>query len=472
MKTHLGQLSSLICLAFAACGSDPAARPDAGGDAAAPDAAMTAFTPPIPFAIPLSAAGPDQLQSAVAAPGGAFYAAGFAAATLTGARLVTVVKYSATGLDATFGTAGVVTTAIDFKGGAGEVVLATQPDGKLVVSATVASPIDPADRDVAVVRLLATGALDKTFGVDGVASIDLNAAVGNGAALVGLDVSRGLAASADAIYLHAASRGLGTAAAGGPRLDTDFTVVKLTAGGAIDPTFGTNGQFRLDLGESNANPRAIKLLADGTLLASGYANSPGLGTTQVVLYKLTPAGALEPGFAQGGLFHDTILAVQTEIYGFAVHGDKLVTAGYGRNTGVANDYVSLRFDVTTGARDLTWGGAANGAVLLDPSGAMLGSNCRNAVALPGGKTLLIGSTGPANLPTQDAVLAVLDASGKLDASYGGASHRMMLGKNGNDQFWGGAVSGDQVSVVGYQGGGQAQTEASNDDTYASVFAVR
>jgi uncharacterized delta-60 repeat protein len=277
--------------------------------------------------------------------------------------------------------------------------------------------------------------------------------------------------NASGIFVHAASRGLGNAAAGGLRLDTDFTVVKLTSTGAVDTTFGTDGQFRLDILESPAAPRGIRALDDGTLLASGYASDSGVGTTQPVLYKLTAAGALDTTFDGGGVFHDIVLAVQTEIYNFAIHGTKVVTAGYGRNTGTTNDYVSLRFDLQTGVRDLTWG-SLNGAVVFDPSGAMLGSNCRNGTALPDGKTLMIGSTGPANMPAQDAVFAVLDASGKLDTAYGSGIHKFPLGANGNDQFWGGAVSGDQVSVVGYHGGGAAPTEANNDDAYGVVFTVQ
>jgi hypothetical protein len=167
-----------------------------------------------------------------------------------------------------------------------------------------------------------------------------------------------------------------------------------------------------------------------------------------------------------------VLLLQTEIYNFVIHGDKIVTAGYGRDVGATNDYISMRFDLTTGLRDLTWGGAAKGAVLFDPSGTMLGSNCRSGIALPAGKTLMIGSTGPGNMPTQDAVFAVLGADGKLDTSYGSGIHKFPLGANGNDQFWGAAVSGDQVTVVGYKGGGAAQTDVSNDDSFAAVFTLR
>jgi uncharacterized delta-60 repeat protein len=259
---------------------------------------------------------------------------------------------------------------------------------------------------------------------------------------------------------------------GGPRTDTDFTVVKLSPDGVVDTTFGTGGQFRLDIQEANSTARRIRALSDDTLIASGYANTPDVGSVQPVVYKLTAAGELDAGFATGGFFHEAVLATQTEIYGFAIHGGNLVTGGYGRNTGDTNDYISLRFDTTTGVRDVTWGGTANGAVLVDPSGMMLGSNARDAIGLPGGETIIVGSTGPSNMPEQDAVFVVLDAAGMLDTKYGTGIHVIQLGNNGNDQFWGGAVSGNSVALVGYQGGGMTQTDTQNDDAYAVFFEIQ
>jgi len=158
-------------------------------------------------------------------------------------------------------------------------------------------------------------------------------------------------------------------------------------------------------------------------------------------------GVLDPAWlTAGNPFHETVLTIQTAVYNFAIHDTHLVTAGYGRNTGTTNDYVSLRFGLASGQRDLTWGGAPNGAVVFDPSGRMLGSNCRNAIALPHGKTLMTGSTGPSNMPSQDAVFAVLDASGALDTRYGDG--------------------------VGYQGGLATQTDLVNDDAYGVVFEIQ
>ncbi len=245
------------------------------------------FVPPTPFAVPLSAEGPDQLQSVTTAADGDFVAAGFSAAIVGGTRTVTVVKFSASGPDPVFGTGGVASTPLTFVGGSDEIDIATQSDGKIIVSATVANAQNANDRDVAVTRLLPNGALDVAFGTQGILVLNLNDAHDDGMMLVGLDASRSLAVDTDNnIFLHAASRALGTATGGGPRLDTDFVVVKMAPNGTLDTSFGTNGDFRLDIAEVNATPRGLRALPDGSLLVSGYASTPDEGDTpQPVLFK-------------------------------------------------------------------------------------------------------------------------------------------------------------------------------------------
>ncbi len=475
----------IASLFAAACGDNKSVDLTPDSSSPDPDSApdtntVEPFVAPTPFSFELSATGPDQVQSAVAAEDGKFFGAAFAADTPTGAKMIKLVKFGADGLDTTFGTDGVVTTNVEFKGGNGELGIVKDANGKILISATVAATLNAADRDVAVIRFNENGTLDNTFNGTGVAVISLNTAHDNGTALVGPDAARGIAVNENGIYVLANARGIGTAMAGGPRTDTDFTVARITTLGILDVTFGDAGIFQLDIKiggvpqEKNSTPRGIKSLPDGKVIVGGYQTTPGIGGgAQPVIFRLDSDGDLDTSFA-GGVFHEAVLQAQTEVYNFAIHGDKIVTGGYGRQdaTPSINNYISLRFDLDDGARDLTWGGTANGAVVFDPSGAELGSNCRNAIALPGGKTLLTGSTGPSNDPAQDAVFAILDADGVLDTEYGTGVHKFALGANGNDQFWGGAISGDQIAVVGYKGGGMNQTDTVNDDAFAAVFTVR
>lgn len=464
---------------LAACG-DNLAGPDAGNGADAPitpDAPIdgtSTFTPPTPFSFGLSATGPDQMQGAFPGPNGTFYAAGFTSTGPTDPKTVVVARYTATGPDTTWGTNGIATTSLVTPGSAGEIDVVTQSDGKVIVASTVVGGLLSDDRDVAVIRLSTTGQLDTTFGVGGTRLLDLSSK-GTGTVM---DGARGLGVDgAGNIYVNAVQLAPGLVTGGVlPRTDSEFAVIKLTAAGAVDTNWATGGKYLRDIyignAHSNATPRGIQVLTDGTVVVGGYSNAI-TGTPQPVVFKLTPAGTPDTAFATGGLYHEEVLAAQTEVYNFAVHGNQLVTAGYGRAAGMINDWISLRFDLATGVRDTAWGGTSNGAVVFDPSGAMLGSNCRNAVALPAGKTMLIGSTGPSNMPAQDAVFAILDATGHLDTTFGTGIVKFELGANGNDQFWDAAVSGNKVLVVGYMGGGAAasQTTTMNDDAYGVVLTL-
>lgn len=450
-----------------ACGDDHDTRsPDAGmmPDMSMPgmDVGDPMFTWPTPQALDIASGGPDQLMAAAPGPSGTFYVAGFAATTPDGTKYVIVGKLGADGLlDTDFGTNGVYTSDVEFKGGSDEIDLVVQSDGKIVVSATVANDVDANDTDVGLFRVDADGALDTTFGDNGFARVDLSTAHDTGTELISNDRSRGLAVGpSDALFLHAIARGE-------PRTDTDFTVARLSADGELDTTYaGGDGKFQLDFAganaEANATARGLHVLADGSVIAGGYANAPGIGSTQAVLYRLDPDGALDADFASGGVFYDTVLAAQTEIYNFAIDDDRITTAGYGRDqTAGKNVWVSLRFDTTTGARDTSFGGATNGAVLVDPSGGTDANNCRSALGLPGGKTVLIGSTGGST--NRDAALAILTQDGKLDTTYGTGVTTFSLGGAGG-QWWGAAVSGGKLLVVGFRAV-DTQTAGENDNSY-------
>ncbi len=442
---------------------------------AAPSTAVSASPgggDPVPFPIPLSAAGPDQLMTAAPGPNGGFYVAGFLAQAPQANRQVVVLRLTATGaIDSSFGTGGVALVGLTFAGGLDEIDVVVQ-NGKPVVSATIPSATIPNDRDIAIARLNTNGTLDNSFGVGGVRIINLNNAIDTGSgSLTGLDSSRALALAADgAIYVHALQRANGVTIGGNPRTDTDFTIVKLTANGAIDTLWGDGGKVMLDIEESNATGRGMVALDDGSVIGAGYASTPSLGSVQPVVYKTTPWGTLDAGFANGGVFHEPVLALQTEIYGVVPHGNNLVTGGYGRDTGAVNEMVSMRFSALTGQRDLAWGGTPNGVVMFDASGAGLTNNVRGALGLPGGGTALFGSVGPNGQSAQDAALAILSGNGQLDHANGGIQ-LFVFGNDGADAFWGAAFNDGQMLLVGYKGAGVSQTVALNDDAYALLIPI-
>ncbi|MBA3502295.1 MAG: hypothetical protein M4D80_21855 [Myxococcota bacterium] len=466
-------MKKLISLSFAliACGDNNGTQVTPDSTPLDPDAAP--FVAPTPVAVPIATAGTDQLLGAVAASSGGFYAVGFRAATheATADRETVLVKIDGMGkLDTSFSGDGIASINVQ-TGGAGETFrgIVLQPNGKIVVSGIVEDEAIAADRDVALVRFNTDGTPDTTFGTAGIVRLDLNAALGT----MGADATWGLVTDASGrIYVHAAQRTATLDASNADTLtDTDFVIVRLAAAdGAVDTTFATLGKFTLDIQRSSANVRSIHILGDGSILASGYAGSTSTGNTlQPVIYKLTPGGVLDAGFASGGLFHEIVLTMQTEVYGMAIQPDgKIVTAGYGRNAGAAsNDWISLRL-TPSGVLDTTW--ANQGKYLLDPTGTNDGDNCRNVIALPGGRTALFGSGGPTNM-TSDAYIVILDSTGKPDTAFGTGIMKFELGSN--DALFGGAAAtnGMRAMFTGFRGGGATPSPSSNDDSYVVSLSL-
>lgn len=472
------KLLSVSITLLAACSDGTQATPDGAvtPDGTSPDASVDAppsFTPPTPVAVPISPAGTDQLLGVAPAPGGGFYAVGFHAPSFesTSDRELALVKLSATGsLDTSFGGGDGIATLNAQAGGNAEVWrgIAVQPSGRIVVSGTVEDEVTATDRDIVLARFATDGTLDTTFGSGGIVRLDLSTAVDG---TMGLDSTWGLATdAAGKLYVHAGLRAEGMDTEGNPYTDTDFAVIRLDVDGDIDTTFATAGRFTLDIQRSSASVRGITVLDDGSVLGYGYARSTSTGNTvQPVIYKLTANGTLDTSFASGGLFHEVVLATQTEVYGVAVQPDgKLVTAGYGRDDqDGSNDWVSLRL-TTDGVLDTTW--ASSGKYVLDPTGMNIGDNCRNAIALPDGRTALIGNGGPANA-TSDAYVVILDSTGKPDPAFGTGIMKFELG--GNDALFGGGVAldGTRALFAGFRGGGATPSETSNDDAHVISLAL-
>ncbi|HEY4188216.1 MAG TPA: hypothetical protein VGP07_24290, partial [Polyangia bacterium] len=372
--------------------------------------------------VTISATGPDRFYGVTYDAQGNIYATGQAATTTDStADIATVVaKFTPAGvLDTSFGTSGFVIRNMAV-GTNGELFrgIAVQSSGKIVVSGSMEHPgsADPRDRDIGVARFNADGTKDTTFGADGLATLDLSTGVVNGSSF-SADSAWGLAVYPDDRLVVSGGQ-VRTAA-----MDTDFVLLRLTANGLRDATFGANGLFSLDTlldgttTSNNASPRNVTILpgTDG-LIGAGYQPVPG-ADTRPVLYKVTDAGVLDPTFGTSGVFSQAALAEQTETYQAVVQPGpsgtyKLVTTGYGRAlASETTDLVSLRL-TSNGVLDPSYG--TNGLVRIDIGG--FADNSRRLVVLPDSRILLVGG-GRLTSSDVDGMVAILTPNGQPDTTF-------------------------------------------------------
>ena len=83
--------------------------------------------------------------------------------------------------------------------------------------------------------------------------------------------------------------------AGGSR----FLVVRFTATGSLDTTFGNNGVVTLTFGGTNESGSSIAVQPDGKIVAGGQSSFSGTGTDMVVA-RLNPNGSLDSTFSTDG----------------------------------------------------------------------------------------------------------------------------------------------------------------------------
>ncbi|MDP3235350.1 MAG: hypothetical protein Q8N26_21390 [Myxococcales bacterium] len=257
--------------------------------------------------------------------------------------------------------------------------------------------------DIAVSKLTAGGAFDTGFASTGT-----------------LVLSRGVATErARAIHRNADGTFLVAAEAAGP-VAKDFTVLRITAAGALDTTFGTAGVVQHDSAASGDDYLTDMVVRpDGTIILVG---TNGLGTAaDIVMMGLTPAGALDPAFGTGGrvVFGAPAVEDLANAVTLTAAGQIVVVGSSGP------DSLVLRY-TSAGARDMTFG--TMGAVVADLSGATQLDGL-NTVTMDGTTVMVAGyaSDGTSN----DMLVASYGSTGTPTAGFGTAGV-LRINRGGND----------------------------------------
>jgi uncharacterized delta-60 repeat protein len=220
--------------------------------------------------------------------------------------------------DATFGSGGRTVISIgraagDTVGGAHALALqafgATQPSGcpgeQRIVLAGSRPAVNGAgtSSDMAVVRLLAHGALDGTFGSGGMTFIDSARSVDSGWG-VAVDGANRIVVSG---YTNTGSTGA----------TVDFAVARLTSNGVLDPTFGVGGKVTTDVdGYFNFSESQLAIDSFGRILVSGISQNSSYTVVDFTIVRYNPDGSLDATFGMGGVANiDFAVGSGSENYG-------------------------------------------------------------------------------------------------------------------------------------------------------------
>jgi uncharacterized delta-60 repeat protein len=266
-----------------------------------------------------------------------------------------------------------------------------------------------------VAKYTAAGALDASFGSGGLATYD---AYGNGS-------TTGVAIGPDgSIFV------LGNSFSFSPTASWTTFVTHLTANGALDVNYGSDGTATI----GGVLGRAIAVQPDGKAVVGETA---GFGLfTQSAVARFTTSGALDGSFGTGGLVttaittSDTIDAVALEP---ANPGPKIVIAGSGFDPATGNDFALARY-TTTGALDSGFG---RGGTLTTNFVGPVSAQANSVVSDGHGGFLVAGTTGSGG-----ASLTVADyrGDGRLNPHFGDGGivqvtfNPFIFGPRANDGF--------------------------------------
>lgn len=194
-----------------------------------------------------------------------------------------IIRYNSDGsLDATFGSTGVVTTAIGANYEAAQSVT-VQADGKILVSGYSKNTSD----DFALVRYNSDGSLDTSFGGDGI----ILTTIGTGS-----DIGYSVAVQSDGKIVVGGVSNNGS--------NTDFAMVRYNSDGSLDTTFSSDGKVTTAIGTGSDVGYSVAIQADGKILLTGYSINGSNSDFAVVRYNSD--GSLDTTFSNDGILMTAI----------------------------------------------------------------------------------------------------------------------------------------------------------------------
>jgi uncharacterized delta-60 repeat protein len=321
-------------------------------------------------------------------------------------------------LDASFGVNGIVAT--HFSEGSSDYANAVILQGdKILVAGSTYNPDSGTDQDFALTRYTANGVLDASFGKNGLVITDFDNS---------WDVANSIVLQGDKIIVGGNNNN--------PATSNDFALVRYTANGVVDSSFGENGRVTTDFDNSYDVANAIALQENNIIL---------LGTSRgdFILARYTANGKLDTSFGEDGKVTTDFNNLDDQADAIVVQGNKIIAAGStGHEFYSPHDFALARY-TANGTLDASFGVNGKLTTNFTVSGVDSSDDKAYAMALQRDKIIVAGSNNG------DFALACYRADGALDASFG--EQGLLTGHFPASQtlFTSTAIQGNKILAAGY-----------------------
>ena len=291
-------------------------------------------------------------------------------------RSTAVVKYNSNGsLDPSFGTGGIAVLNFGRRVTVPDNEFALQSDGKILIAGG-------SGVSFAVARLLPNGSPDTGFGSGGLALANpstKNNGYGWGSSLA----------------IQRSATGEERIVVAGLTDNWDWTVIRLRSNGALDTSFGNNGNVKTAFNGFRAVPARIRVDSNNRPTVAGYTYNAstdcGAYATDFAIARYTQDGNLDGSFGggrqtvdiYGGSNSASDLTIQTD--------DKIVVVGSANSSDGSVGHIGLvRFN-GDGTRDTSFGLSGNGTVTTELYGSK-SWGCGVAIDPSTGKVVVVSRT--------------------------------------------------------------------------------
>ncbi|MCF6203041.1 MAG: DUF4347 domain-containing protein, partial [Methylococcaceae bacterium] len=304
----------------------------------------------------------------------------------TGGGDFALMRYNTNGsLDASFGSGGIVTTAVGSGTDEGY-DLAVQTDGRILMTGY---SDNGSNNDFALVRYNTDGSLDTSFGTNGTVTTP----IGNN------DVATGVSIQTDGRIIVAGYSHNGT--------DSDFALVRYDSDGNLDSSFGTGGIVTTAVGTVTDMGRSVFVQDDGRIVVAGISSD------DFAVVRYNADGSLDTDF--NGT--NTLNASPA----FTEDGPAVVLDA---NVQVFDDELSSTDDFNGATLELVRHGSPSGEDIYTATGTL--------GALVEGSSLVIGATTIGTVTTNSGGTLLLTFNGSATHALVNAAMQQIAYSNSSD----------------------------------------
>ncbi len=336
------------------------------------------------------------------------------------ASFVTLVFPQAGTLDPSFGSGGIVTTAVGSSHDYGN-FLTLQPDQKILVTGY---SDNGTNYDFSLVRYNADGSLDNSFGAGGKVITPLGSYD---------DWGYSVAVQTDGKILVAGENYSGT--------DYDFAIVRYDSNGSLDNSFGTGGISNTSWGSSDDYGYSVKVQIDGKIVLAGFLQDSAGYDFAITRYNND--GSIDTSFGNNGKTRTTIGSGDDLGWASAIQANgKILVAGYTSNLSDF-DFALVRYNID-GSLDNTFG---SGGKVVTAIGS--GNDYGYSVMIqPDGKILVSGDSE--NGSNYDFAMVRYNIDGSLDNTFGTSGKVVTPVGVSDDKSFSVAIQGDgKILAAGF-----------------------